>query len=409
MRMFNIDDNELSVEDIFNVKEELKNNTELVALVEQLVTSIKKDVVLNINNDLVFKVTPYKTYIENIDKYLTKKYGLKITHIPSYHTYQAYTKDSFLTKALMDVVFNKVKDKENILKDTLDQLPRVIKSKGSYKASGRNEEALITYIKADFYGMVVTEDADSTMVTECILAEINIVLENIKNMRDTIKELSDTIKNFKKDGIDKILIKNDYKIDNMSNTNKIKALVDIMLEKYGNNTILVNKYNIFSNLSTEGIGDGRNKLPWGTRISYLLLLLLWVAVIVTIISIGVPGINLLIGGLSKFPLVGYALVAYIVYMLLYAFVRILMIIFTGYDIKESPKDIEDKSKYELLTNVLKGDDELNKTDNDLSKTSKENIKFINKLQKLYNGKFSTDLSTESIDNINFANYTGYEI
>lgn len=86
-----------------------------------------------------------------------------------------------------------------------------------------------------------------------------------------------------------------------------------------------------------------------------------------------------------------------------------MIIFTGYDIKESPKDIEDKSKYELLTNVLKGDDELNKTDNDLSKTSKENIKFINKLQKLYNGKFSTDLSTESIDNINFANYTGYEI
>lgn len=409
MKMFDIDDVELSTEDIFDVKEELKNNPEFLVLVEQLVSSIKKDVVLNINNDLVFKVTPYKTYIGNIDKYLTKKYGLEITHIPSYNTYQAYTKDSFLTKALMSVIFNKDKNKNNLLKDVLDQLPRLSKSQGSYKASGKNEEALVTFIKADFYNMIITEDANTTMVAECILAEINIVLENIKNMRDTIKSIFDTIKNIEKNGIDKILIKNNIKLEGMSNTNKIKAFTNILLSNYSDNIVLVNPYNVFKNLSTENISDGRDKLPWGTRLSYLFLLLLLVAIVITIITAGIPGLNLIAAGLTKFPLVGYGLTAYIVYTVLYAFTRILIIIFTGYDIRESPKINEVDSKYRLLTELIKGDTELNKKDKDLSKTSEENVKFINKLEKLYNGKFSTDISNESIDNIDMSKYIGYTI
>ena len=398
MKMFDIDDVELSTEDIFDVKEELKNNPEFLVLVEQLVSSIKKDVVLNINNDLVFKVTPYKTYIGNIDKYLTKKYGLEITHIPSYNTYQAYTKDSFLTKALMSVIFNKDKNKNNLLKDVLDQLPRLSKSQGSYKASGKNEEALVTFIKADFYNMIITEDANTTMVAECILAEINIVLENIKNMRDTIKSIFDTIKNIEKNGIDKILIKNNIKLEGMSNTNKIKAFTNILLSNYSDNIVLVNPYNVFKNLSTENISDGRNKLPWGTRLSYLFLLLLGIAIVITVVA----------AGLTNFILIGYALIAYIIYMVLYAFTRIILIITTGYDIKETP-DTKNISKYGMLKNILLGDAELNKKDKDLSKTSEENVKFINKLEKLYNGKFSTDISNESIDNIDMSKYTGYVI
>ena len=385
----------LSTEDVFNVEKELKNSDELLTLVDELVNSIKKDVVLKINNDLLFKVKPYKICIQNIDKYLSKKYGLKITHIPSDNTYEAYTKDSFLSKALMNVIFNKVKNKENILKEVSDQLPKVTKSKNSYKASGKNEEALVTYVKADFYNMVITEEATSEVITKCILAEINIVLENIMNMRNTVKDLSTTVENIKKNGVDKLLLRNGYNTDGMSDNEKMKAIVNIILDKYSNNSILINKYNVFNNLSTEDMGDGRNKLPWGTRLSYLFLLLLGIAIIITIVA----------AGLTNFILIGYALIAYIIYMVLYAFTRIILIITTGYDIKETP-DIKNISRYDMLKNILLGDAELNKKDKDLAKTSKENSKFINELKTMYNGDFSSDVSNESIENIDIKKYAG---
>lgn len=363
---------EISTEDITN--KVTLDKKELFPLVDKLIKNIKKDVKYGLTNDLIFKTTPYKTIISDMDKVLSKLSGLNIIHIPSNKTYVAYTKDSFLKKGFIKTIKD-YKNVEKIFKNISDEIPKVIKG----KVKGKKEESLTTYIKADFYDMIVNKDMNSDDLTDCIAGEVEIAIKNIENMRATVDDVTKMSRIIKSGNIDKLLKQNGINAEGLTTKDKLKNIINIVINKYGTNIVLTNTSNPYSGeISTEDIGEGRTKVPLGTRLSYFFLLLLCISLIVII---GIPT-------LAQLAFLGYAIIAYVAFYIIYSITRFILIIFTGYDISEKPNS-KTNGAVGFLNNMFKmGTNDISNVDKDIAESSKSNLNILN---NLYNGKLSTEL------------------
>jgi len=348
--------------------------------IELLYNNIKKDNKYGLTNELIFKTKPYKDIILDIDKELTKISGLKIKHIPSEEKYEFYTKDSFLRTGMYKMIKD-LKHADKIFKNIKDEIPKVHNG----KVVNKNETAVITYIRADFYDLIINKEIELDTLVECILGEVKLAIENIVNMNSLLSNLDDMTKKLKNGKIDNILMANGYDIKGISNTTKIKNIVDIYLNKVNNGIVLVNKYNPYFNtgLSTE---DGeRTKIPLGTRISYAFLLAISIIVLVMIAS----------AGLTNFIILGYLLLAYMAYLIAYGIVRLIMIIFTGYDISERPTK---EQSFKIFKNILNTNvDDVAVVDNDIKDSSKVNNKIIDSLNVAISHEAMGDLSVSVED------------
>lgn len=377
----------LSVEETFNLKKEIKKSDDLLTNITSLVNAVKKDVGLGLTNSTLFNVNPYKKYITNIDKILSKTYGLKLTHVAVDNTYSGYIKDSYLKDALVKSIFDKNKD--NILTDIKDELPKV----SNNKAKGKQEQALTVFIKADFLDIIVNHEMSDVEILNIMLSEIQMVLSEIENMNTLLSDgivMRDTLKD---GGIDKLYVDvlngEQDAIDAVSGTSKMKLVIDAVIAKYVN----ANKYNSPHNpyhgaISNEDNDDGRTQIPIGTRISYFLLLVIVIAILVTIAA----------AGFANFVAIWYAILAYVAYTVFYTVFRLVHIITIGTDPKEVP---EKKNTIVVVKDLLNAGntDSINNADSDMRKSNGATNGMLGKISKLYNGKLSNEMMNISNESV----------
>jgi hypothetical protein len=376
----------LSIEETFNIKKEIKKSDIILTNITALVNAINKDVGLNLTNELIFKVNPYKKYILEIDKLLSKTYGLNITHVPVNNIYSGYIKDSYLKDSFIKAIFDKNKD--NILSDIKDDLPKV----SNNKARGKKEQALTVFIKADFLDMVINHELTDTQMLNVILSEVQMILTELENMNDLLSDGVAMRETMLGGGIDKLYTEtlggSQEDIDKVSGTGKVKLVIDAMLTKYSGKNTYVNVDNPYvGNISNED-NDGRSKIPFGTRISYLLLLIIVITVIVALAAAGIT--NLLA--------IWYAMMAYLAYTVVYAIYRLFHIIIVGTDPKEVPEKRDTIVVAKDFLNV--GNTEsINNIDKDMNTSNSGVSNAFSKMRGMYNGKLGNEMmhiSTESV-------------
>lgn len=356
----------------------------LKELVTELYNSVKRDDKYGIDNEMLFKAKPYKDIIKNIDNELSKISGLTVEHIPSSGKYEFYTKDSFLRDGIYKM-FRDLKHADKIFKNIKDEIPKVRNG----KVSGKNEIAAITYIRADLYDLIMNHDMDTDKLLGCILGEVQLAVDNIANMNSLLTELDGMTKKLKNGKIDNILMANGYESKGVSNTTKIKNIVDIFLSKVNNGIVLVNNDNPYFNNGVSNEDEGRTKIPMGTRISYAFLLAISIVVLIMIAS----------AGLANFIALGYLLLAYVAYLVVYGIVRLVLIIFTGYDISEKPSK---KDAISMFKSIFTSDvSDVAKVDSDIKSSLKYNDKIIDTVDTAMSNEAigDTSLSIEDFENI----------
>ena len=377
----------LSVEETFNMTKEIKNSNDIFTNITALTKAVRKDVGLGLTNASIFNVNPYKKYIVAIDKLLSNTYGLHVTHVPVANTYSGYIKDSYLKDAFVKSIFDKNKD--NILSDIKNDLPKI----SNNKAKGKKEQALTVFIKADLFDMIINHEMSDSKILNVMLSEIQMILSEIENMNGLVDDgiaMRKTL--LGDDGIDKLYVDtlngNKDDMDAAKGTGKIKLVIDAVIHKYSSKQSYKNIDNPYTgSLATED-DDGRTEIPVGTRISYFLLLVIVIAVLVTIAA----------AGIANFIAIGYAILAYIVYSVFYAIFRILHIIVKGTDPKEVP---EKKNTIVVVRDLLNAGNTqaINNIDKDMNKSNKNTGGAFNKINSLYNGKLSNEMmhiSNESV-------------
>jgi len=384
----------LSVEETFNMKKQVKNSDELLTALTTLIGSVRKDVGLGLTNPVLFNVNPYSKHILEIDKILSKTYGLIVKHVPADNTYSGYIKDSYLKDSLVKAIFDKNKD--NILSDIKDDIPKVTNN----KAKGKREQGLTVFVKADFYDLIVNHEISNDDLLRVVLSEMRAVLGELENMNSLLNDGIAMRKTILKGGLEELYVKtlngSTDDLEGKSGTKKIKLVIDAILNKYSVNGIHKCNFNPYHNtVGNEANEDGRTEIPVGTRILYLLLLIIIITIIITIAA----------AGLANFIAIGYALIAYVIYSIFYAIYRVLHIIVVGTD----PKEVPEKPNTVVIVKELlsTGNTEaINNADKDMNKSNNNTIKTFGKISGMYNGKLSTEMmviSNESVFDENTMN------
>jgi len=337
----------LSVEEYLNVEKEYISFPELFQAVDELVTIVKKDASIGIDNRVLFKVKPYSSIIGVIDKLLSKRYGLEVVHVAGTHKYQAYVNMSHARSNLIKVIRKGKKLDEKEVNDLLTESQKEIPTVRNGKAYGRREEAKNVMVKADFYDIIINQEYDSKRLTYMILGEMRNSLTEIERMGNLIEFSKKLFSSLQKDGIVKtytdVLGGKSEDIESKSGIGKMKKLIGKIIEKEMPNVMSNNTHNAYvdkNKLSIEAYEE-QATIPFGTRISYVILLML----IVAAISIFGP-----IFTVSNIVMLAQITVLYVGWMVAYFIYTLIYKIITGHDTKDTTT--KKLSGYELLSTLL---------------------------------------------------------